>query len=259
MSGYTNDYDEKAVDQFTESDLAGLSPEERAAVTGTDDADREGRQEEVQDDAVHGEAPSPLAVQHQPFIPSFDVDPAQLNKIHARLEALAQHLQDGDIDLIEYTRQRDPLIVEQTQIALTQEFNQQSASQLWKHEQGIFFKESPAYREDPVMNGALRAVFKTLDTEENAHRSGYELLNEAKAIVEERFGKSSRSSSGRGRDTDARDSAAHHDLATASRSVGAPGGGGDEFADLDRLTGNEYERALARLTDDQTERYLRSS
>jgi hypothetical protein len=43
-----------------------------------------------------------------------------------------------------------------------------------------------------------------------------------------------------------------------SRCPGSAGGGHDEFVRLDRLEGDEYERALARLTGEQVERYLRS-
>lgn len=289
--------------EFTEEEMAGLSDEERAALLDEDDdstgADPEGDQdgEDGGDESggegdtsgtdeggdsgegdpspgqpeAEGKAEAPPAI---PFIPVLPVDTSRLDGISSQLEELNQQLQDGDLDLVEYTKLRDPLIREQTQIELTQHFNEQQQAQLWKHEQTLFFSKNDAFRTDPILNGALRAAFKQLDTDENEHKTGYDLLLEAKALVDARFGggvsggKASTGTSGKSggdqtatprRGSPARDSTdipkTLADVIPASdNSTNA-----DEFAHLDNLTGLEYEQALAKLPKDAEERYLRGA
>lgn len=289
--------------EFTEEEMAGLSEEERAAImdevedsipksgesigdqdtegdddgAGNGEGDTSGAQAgggTVSSDPGHaegeGEPRTPPAI---PFVPVLPVDTSRLEGISTQLEELNQQLQDGDLDLVEYTKLRDPLIREQTQIELTQHFNEQQQAQLWKHEQNLFFSRNDAFRTDPILNGALRAAFKQLDTEENDHKTGYDLLLEAKTLVDARFGSGpsggtaantpTRADGGQSatprRSTPARDSAdipktLAEVIPASSNSTNA-----DEFAHLDNLTGLEYEQALAKLPKDAEERYLRGA
>lgn len=288
--------------EFTEEELAGLSEEERQAIlegeeeegnnvdndkfddpgdeqTPVDtpgeaegaghpaatDATPEGDKEDEKGEEAVSPAPRPAVTQpsQPPFVPTYQVDADQWDGIQTKLAELDQQLEEGDIDIVEYTRQRDPLIRQQTHIELAQQFNAQQAEQLWKHEQSMFFSQNREYRTDPVLNGALRSVFKQLDTEENAGKSGYELLLEAKQMVEARIGgatakpqeETKPDSPPRPR-TSAR--AGTQLPKTLADTIPADENqtNQDEFAHLDKLEGLDYERALAKLTPDQERRYL---
>lgn len=289
--------------EFTAEELAGLSEEERQAIlqgeeaeegNGVDNEDTDadhgeqapvdtpGEAEGSEDPATPGETPegdnkekeqqvadsAPKSEDGQirqppPFVPTYQVDAEQWDGIQRKLAELDQQLEEGDIDIVEYTRQRDPLIRQQTQIELAQQFNAQQAEQLWKHEQSMFFSQNQEYRTDPVLNGALRSVFKQLDTEENAGKSGYELLLEAKQLVETRIGGAAARPQG-----ETKSESLPRNRAPARGSTQLPktlvntipadvnSTNQDEFAHLDMLEGLDYERALAKLTPDQERRYL---
>lgn len=288
--------------EFTEDELVGLSEEERAALmdgeedSSPDQGDKEKPEGEGGDDdgadggegdtsgtqegdgADPGDSGQPEGEEQPasppaiPFVPVLPVDTSRLEDISNQLENLNQQLQDGDLDLVEYTKLRDPLIREQTQIELTQHFNEQQQAQLWKHEQSLFFSKNASFRTDPILNGALRAAFKQLDTEENESKTGYDLLLEAKTLVEARFGgkagkgtadSQAKSDEGRSaaprRGTPARDST---DIPKTLADVIPASGNStsaDEFAHLDNLSGLEYEQALSKLPKDAEERYLRGA
>lgn len=281
--------------EFTEEELAGLSDEERQAILEDEEGDgsagkaieEEGSESEGKPDAVdtpgeaageddpaspadppEGEKAEPPeteakpAMPLKPFVPTYQVDSDQLEGIQTKLAEIDQRLEDGDIDIVEYTRQRDPLIRQQTEIELAHKFNAQQAEQLWKHEQGLFFAQNQEYRTDPVLNGALRSVFKQLDTEENSGKSGYEILLEAKQLVEARIGAASTKKEDPKPDptprprTPAREAAQLPKTLADTIPAEENPAGQDEFAHLDKLEGLDYERALSKLTPDQERRYL---
>jgi hypothetical protein len=107
-------------------------------------------------------------------------------------------------------------------------------------------------------------VFKQLDTEENAGKTGYELLLEAKELCQKRF----RDMTEGGSAPKLREDPTPKPKAPARESVQLPKTladsipadenptNQDEFAHLDKMEGLEYEMALARLTPDQERRYL---
>ena len=279
--------------EFTEEEMAGLSDEERAAIMdeegeaqdlpgdegGNDDQDGDSPGETEGEDSGGGDTDLPEAASSPqqdregapqiPFVPVLPVDTSRLDDISSQLETLNQQLSDGDLDLVEYTKLRDPLIREQTQIELTQHFNEQQQALLWKHEQTMFFSKNEDYRTDPVLNGALRAAFKQIDTEENANKSGYDLLLEAKAQVEKRFGGGGKASTPSDkkpqagsqqaprRTTPARDDASIPQTLAETIPAAENPTSSDEFSHLDNLTGLEFEQALAKLPKELEERYLR--
>lgn len=278
--------------EFTEAELALMTEEERKAVLESGHEDRKpvSDQEEVDDgkkeegrgekeaegrEEVGGEAETPAGRQsHDAFVPFLQMGGGE-DDIQAKLDDLDKQLEEGDIDIIQYTKERDPLIQQRTEARLAAKFNEQSAEQLWKYEQNLFFNSNPEYRDDPVLNGALQRIFKSLDTQENAGKTGLELLTEAHKQVEAslaaRYGggvKTSGAEQQRQEAQQQKQSLPKHDKPARDRVnlprtlsdvpiAEANDTGQSEFAHLDNLSGIEFERALSRLTPDQQDRYLR--
>jgi|GEM_PF-2710255 len=279
--------------EFTEAELALMTEEERNAVleSGHEDRKAVSDQEEVDDgekeegrgekeaegrEEVGGEAETPAGRQsHGAFVPFLQMGGGE-DEIQAKLDELDKQLYEGDIDIIQYTKERDPLIQQRTESRMAAKFNEQSAEQLWKYEQNLFFSSNPEYRDDPVLNGALQRVFRSLDTQENAGKTGLELLTEAHRQVEAslaaRYGGSGIKSPGAEQQKQEaqqqKQSLPKHDKSARDRVVlprtlsdvpvaEANDTGQSEFEHLDNLSGIEFEKALSRLTPDQQDRYLR--
>jgi hypothetical protein len=259
-----------------ESEEPGDEPEAESSAADEEEGDgdeaavaaAEGSEEGQEEKAAKKEeTPKPTPSRSQgekTFVPTYTADETQLESIQNKLLELDQKIEDGDIDIVEYTRQRDPLIRQQTKIEMVQVFNEQQSEQLWKHEQTVFFNQYPDYKTDPVMNGALRSVFKQLDTSENASKSGYELLQEAREIVDKRMGVAPPASQATANDkasiprskTPAREGANIPKTLSGTIPAAENVTAKDEFAHLDKLEGVEYEMALAKLSPEQERRYL---
>ena len=272
--------------EFTEAELALMTDEERKAVSedGPEDAEAleeepdgekeedGGQQEEQQEEGQPGEERQEVAEKPSTsFVPFFQIGGSD-EEIQTKLDELDKQLEEGDIDIIQYTKQRDPLIQQRTEARMAEKFNQQSAAQLWQYEQNLFFSSNPDYRDDPVLNGALQRMFKTLDTQENAHKTGFELLTEAKRSVDEslaaRYGGAAARQGSSVAEQQQEPKAPKYDKPARERVklprtlaevpiAEANDTGQGEFAHLDNLSDIEFEKALARLTPDQAERYLR--
>lgn len=279
--------------EFTEAELALMTEEERKAVIESghedrkafsgqeevDDGEKEerGREKEAegQGEEVGGKAETPAEMQQAPgaFIPFLQMGGGE-DGLQAKLDELDKQLEEGDIDIIQYTKERDPLIQQRTEARMAAKFNEQSREQLWKYEQNLFFSSNPEYRDDPVLNGALQRIFKTLDTQENAGKTGLELLTEAHKQVEAslaaRYGgvkspvaEQQRQETQQQRPQLPKQDKPARDRVNLPRTLSdvpvaeANDTGQSEFAHLDNLSGIEFEKALSRLTPDQQDRYLR--
>ena len=194
----------------------------------------------------------------RPFVPVYQAE--SIEGIDEQLKALSKQLNEGEIDLEEFISQRDALREKQIEANLTQKFNQQSAEQLWNYERKLFFDQNPEYRDNKALNGALQFMFKELDTQENAGKSGLELLNEAKRLVDEQLGRSGgkplTQPNQEPRQPAIEKTPPPKTLAHIPSAAGNETGR-DEFSHLDGLDGVELERALSSLTPEQERRYLR--
>jgi hypothetical protein len=213
--------------EFTPEELKdlNLTAEELAALSGAEASDARGAAPEETG------APAPIIPPAGGFgfIPEYRGP--SLPEIETKLTELDSQLEEGDIDIIQYTKQRDPLIQQRIESGMAL----RAQDQMWKAEQDAFFASNPGYR-NPALNGALARVFKLLDTQENAHKTGLQLLNEAKGQVERE---------------------ARELRESVSTGSGRGSGGPADFDRLDRLEGAELERALEKLSPEQVERYLR--
>ena len=210
---------------FSDDDLAGLSEEERLAVTeGRDEEETPPIEQEETPPIEQEETPpieqeeappieqegSPKAQSHtQPFVPQFnfqaDYDAAKFNEAIAELDGniakVRADYQDGEIGEADHFQRLSELMGKKNELTtqkaiadysqqMAQQFNQQSQQQLWQYEQKIFFDQYPLYKTDLVSKSALQGVFADLEArEDSANKTGLELLHEARQIVEQsRFG-----------------------------------------------------------------------
>ena len=190
---------------------------------------------------------------------------------------LAKGYEDGDYDLAAYqaklralTEHEWGLREQQLKANLAVEQRTQQMAQRWQWEQERFFSQVPnrAYREDPVIGPAFSAAVQLLATDANNNaRPMNWFLEEADRMTRARFRlPGEEGASGAHGQKAARPGAAGRGGRTNGGQIpptlgGLPAAtipevGGDEFSRLDRLDGMALERALARLSQAEADRYL---
>lgn len=255
-----------------EEDLAGLSDEERLALSEDDEtveeatgAEEESELPEVEatSDEVH-ETPATVEPQsesedeyEEPFVARYQADPVE--GYSDKLSSLDTQFEDGDITLKEYNTQREQLLKQQLKAEIAEESRQQADQQKWKWEIERFMEDNSTYQQDPIMYAALDAAIKSLAAKpEYSDKNGRWFLNEAHKQVTSRFGQSAPTAK-----PDAKKPAKQLDVPRTLSTLPAADTnetGGDEFSNIEALFNKgkviEAERMLAKLTPDQQTRYL---
>lgn len=272
----------------TETEMEGLSEAEKAALaddgedaTATADAETDtDKDDKVAADAAAAAAKDkpaeaaaeppaerePLAV---PFQHESKVDAAASQ---ASLDALQKRFDDGEIELAAYNAERDKIrdaaIVDRVQTEISAKSQEQMAAALWQRAVDEFHDAHPAYKKDDVLYDALNERVKRMAADPvNANISDKQLLSRAHEDVAKRFVTAADSPKPADQKQALLDKR-KPDLSTAPKTIGALPAAADniaaedEFAALDRLAGTDtaaYERALAKLPEDQQDRYLRAT
>lgn len=224
-------------------------------------------------------SPAPTPAPVADMVPRYDARlpadyDAQIQSLRDKDAELRQRFKDGDIDIEErdaglaaLTQEREKLIVARTKAEISQEMQQQTAEQQWMATVNRFIATTADnggidYRTDEAKAADLDSFVKTLaNNPANAQRSMEWFLTEAHRRVQALHGTPE----------PARKRSADDAIKARKPSVDAmpktlaqvPGGEGPgdvagEFADLDSLSGDEMEAAIARMTPAQRERYARS-
>ena len=241
------------IERLTATELAGLSEEERAALSApeSDDIDI------LKEIAAEGETSEGTRTDDEPmvFTPTLHVEDvgdvsAKIAEVRQQHEGLVAKYRDGDMTIEELLAEQNKLSaleVGHRMRAAHADFaarqNNEAVRQRWEHEQTVFLEDHPEYdqKKNPVLWGALNEAVKALALYPgNAHRSGSWFLKEAHAQVH----------------ATTRNRVASEDELSSHGREGDTERGAGEFTRLDKLTGLEYEQALARLTPEQQERYL---
>jgi hypothetical protein len=258
-----------------------LSEEERKGILAPEDKEEpEAKEEAAAKEAPKGEEKAKEIIQPEAFAPFYKVEykgptpeevKAKSDETQAKIDALDQRYEDGDIALKEYNKERDKLRDEiaelksdfknaTRQAEIDKSHNEQVAAQKWDWEQQTFFEQNPEYNfdKDPVLYGAIDSCVKTLAAkEENASKSGFWFLNEAKKMVDEKFKITTSKTEDKG--GDGRD-VPRPDLKTLSHIPSADKNQitnkQDEFSHLDNLSGLELEKEVAKLTKEQQDRFM---
>lgn len=242
----------------------GESSDAGADATGENEAPVEDRQDEKFSPTYRAQLPS-------------DYD-AQLNDLKHEFSALAEKFKQGDIDFEEYQAatdqladRRDALTSLRTKAEISREMQEQSAEQEWQWTIRRFVaktarEEKIDYQSDEAKRNDLDAFVKVLAANPaNAKKDGDWFLNEAHRRVKALHGiaetPAQKSSPPSKPDAPVsrrpRLEAVPKTLASVPGSDG-PGDIGDEFADIDKLDGVALERAIARMSPQQREKYARA-
>lgn len=189
---------------------------------------------------------------------------AEFNSKKADLRA---KLNDGDIGLDEFTEQLDAIGKEERALERkvwesenAQKQNDNIANQRWQWEQEQFFadKANVAYK-DKYLLTALDAAIKDLANDPaNASKKGPWFLSEADKMIRERFGMAKPGKQEIDPPPPPPKTQRRNAPPTLANMPSAelPETGGDEFAHLDKLGAVELEAALAKMPQDQQDRYL---
>ncbi len=280
---------------YTEDELALLTPEERESINYTDDLGDElpevgndDPEEQEQTDAVTDtpeqaapvveleELTEPEAAHDAPM--QYQIDSpadssARLTQLAEEKTALAAELQGMDIELSEYHVRLDAINQQEQNIRmavreaeLVSNINKQNAEKAWAETCDNFVTSHDEYKDNPVMLDILnRNVIAIAHEAGNANLTGQQVLAKAhaKAIAEAsaQFEKMAKAL-GKNVIQAAPQAKPQINKPKLPQTLsGLPTAeptetGGDEFAAIDRLSGSAQEDAISRLSDSQRNRYL---
>lgn len=256
-------------------------PEEEPAADddadpGEEDADEEGTDGDTEEHE-EGEEPDADTGDTAEFVPQFQVEGVEdydgrVTALNSEQEELDKKYQEGDIDWEEYRdaqRKNDAALRELDQARLkaemAAEYNQQMAMQQWQAAQETFFESSPerkALRDDPNIASAYDAALKRLASDdENEGKSYSWFLREAERQTKESFarlmGLDPEKPKGKPKAKGKAKKGVPPNLGDLPAAEQPEASSGGEFAHLDKLDGMALEQALAKLSPDQQERYLK--
>lgn len=281
---------------LTDEERESLSPSEIEAIENAD-ADEEligtdetpaGNDDELDVDALKAiagadDAPATpeataetTADEPGEFTPRYVAEPvadaaAQFAALEEKKDTLRTQLSEGDIGLDEFTAQYDAIGKEERALErstlkaeIASEQSQQSAEQRWAWEQEQFFadKANVAYKDKYLLAALNEAVKDLANDPANGTKAGPWFLNKANEMIRERFGAPATPKvdpptppvvNGKPRVQPP------PTLANMPSAELPETGMADEFAHLDKLTGFHLEAALARMTQEQQDRYLGAS
>jgi hypothetical protein len=309
--------------EYSEEDLAGLHPSERAALLGTDDeeleddidpeqaeaaatrADREALEAILGDDPdVLGDDPAAaaaaatakpaVAVVSTPedeadeddraelragAIKTVNVDEAktQLTELTGKRTALAEQLQNGDIDFAEYDSKSNELndqiadLKSDIKTAENEMARQKSAEQaLWDRQCKAFFAEHGTkegkgglYDHGELRYQALNAaVIKIANDPANGNKSGRAILRMAhQQLLDQGIVPPAKTEQANGKGaaaaTKVKAKPEVPTLASAPAAEMSDTDPNDRFATFDNLPQHELEKALSKLSDSEMQAYLR--
>lgn len=213
------------------------------------------------------------------FQPDIAVAPVEnyvdrLAELNLAKETLRKQLTEGEIELEEYDRKKDEIVDQITDLRLQQNNYENEVArrksegqQRWQWEQDTFFgrKENAIYRENDLLGAALDTAVRKLATDPaNANQTGGWFLEEADRQVRAVFQGTKQPG-----DTPPKDPKPGarkpnlKDLPPTLKDIPPAAEtetGDSEFAYLDKLSGADLERELAKISRDPVKeaRYLRS-
>jgi hypothetical protein len=285
-------------EKYTAEELAMLSDEERAAIAEpednvdalkaiadgdeSDDDEGEGKADQ-QVDQPAGEVAAEIPVAEalvetevSAFNYQYQVDPvenfdARMAEFGTQKTDLRAKFKDGDLDIDAYEEAKDAITIQETALReqkfkadISAEQIEQAGKARWEWEQDRFFKDaSNAMYKDKYVLAAFDAAVRDLGGDpKNADWDGAKFLSEADKLVRSRFGVKEQIK------IDEKLPAAQRkpDLSVVPKTLSslpaaeiASTGEVDEFAHIDRLSGLAYEKAVAKLSDAERERFRASA
>lgn len=206
-----------------------------------------------------------------PFTLEAEKKHGTIEEIEAKMTALDTKFEDGDITLADYNKERAEYvesITEQRMFATINAQVQKSAAEKgWKDSQADFFSNNAEYLNERLKNVAfVDAVNRLLATEESKAMTDAQIFDAAKKECDAVFYPNGRTSETKIVDMEEkRKSIDAAKKAEADRAAGVKtlarvpvsegNVGYDKFDAIDRLTGDAYENAVAKLSDAERAQY----
>ncbi len=204
---------------------------------------------------------------------------ADLDKTYDNLtDALAKKYEAGEMDFSTYRREERSLTRDyeshkqdmnaaNLKAEIAAEHSKQSTEQKWATEQSIFYSDNDIFKTDALMRGALAAQLDILYADADiTGKSGLWYLREAGKMVNARFGAPAEKVTpaaekllAAAEDKQKKDAAkpleAPKTLADVP-SAQADNEDAGEFAFMDKLSGLDYEKAIAKMNAEQRSRFM---
>lgn len=271
------DNDGAGDDETKEEEEARLKAEEDVKAADEEAARLKAEQEaQAEEDAKakgpEGEKETAIPAAIPTAIPPFQLKatgktPEQIDEA---LKALDDQFEEGDITLKDYNARRDTLTREKWTAETYEDINKQVAIQTventWKQAQKDFFAANENFGTNAVLNAAfVHVVNGLLASEEGKKLTDAALLKKAKETVEESLGIGKKGEPTKDDDGKAALAAAKKKEAERGKDGKSirdiPKDDSTEFGDkfdvLDRLDGEAFEKAIAKLSDAERREYGR--
>jgi len=263
--------DRLAGDDEADDDDDEADDEDEAEGDGEDDepVDDEGDADEG-DDAESTQEPEPQQpeMRLQTEVPD-DAD-QRLAQIGNDMKHLREKFHDGDIDLDEYEAERTKLDDERNDLRMSMRLHeaevkgrqQAMLNQFYQQRDNFFEQNADLYKTERVKGMFQQIVQEIAAKPENANQTADFFITEADKQLRSDFGipapgaNEQPEGKRRARKKSARDRANVPPNIGDAPAAEIPETSTSEFAHLEKLSGMELERALAKLTPEQQERYL---
>ena len=187
-------------------------------------------------------------------------------EIEAKMSALDAKFEDGDVTLAAYNKERAEYVEALTEIKMFEKINAQvqkaAAEKGWKDAQADFFRLNPEYSVERIKNVAfVDAVNRLLATEESKRMTDAQILEMAKKECDTVFHPSEAPKVENVKDTAAEEKRAAIEAAkkaeaekaaevkTLAKVPVSEGNQDDKYDAIDKLTGEAYENAVAKMSD----------
>lgn len=189
---------------------------------------------------------------------------SQLDGLNAELATIKQKFDDGDISIDEYIDERDRISRTIVKAELKAEIASDEVAKSWERSQSDFLKQNGYLRENDIVYDAFAMqVNKILQTPKSRSMTDDEVLATAKQKVDAAFGRAPEPH----KKSESPVKKAKSEAADTSRVPQSLRGipvaephdvDGSKFAYLDKLSGVEFEAAIAKLSSDDAARWARS-
>jgi hypothetical protein len=198
-------------------------------------------------------------------------------EIEAKMTALDTKFEDGDITLAAYNKERAEYVESLTEMKMFDKINAQvqkaAAEKGWKDAQAAFFSSNPEYSAERIKNVAfVDAVNRLLATDESKKMTDAQIFEAAKKECDAVFHPEGRQKADDGKDTSAEEKRTAIEAAEEKRKaieaakkaeaeraagvktlakvpVSEGNQGDDKYDAIDKLTGEAYENAVAKMSD----------
>lgn len=242
-------------------------------------SDPDGKNEKADGDIATAEPVTPIEIEtklqeQKPFVPKFStIGQEKLDSLKSEVDEAKKKFDDGEIDYATFSETKDKYNEASWKESFATESNKTLNEGRWQWEQERFLDQNVSLRDNKTLNGAFVSVVnEIIGTDEGKKLSDFAVLEKAKTQIEADLGIgvvgiTSRAVSVADKKTDAEKQKAislAKDKKSDRSNLSADIGGlptaeenvdTSEFAQIENLSGEAYQKAIDGMTPAQLERY----